>query len=227
MLVPLSRPLRVLLIFLPFGKGFPMILIRNACTIPGILIALVLGLSIAPVRAQSTLRYRFEQGQKLHYVVETKSVLSVSAGNLLRPRVDTTVTETIDLSWNVLSVNKQGLARIAQKVVRLRYAMDMPMGSTEYDSKASTDSEDPRIGGALSVLKALSAGELTLSMDSRGKISDIEVPKKVSECLKNALDRVGYAISPEDMLKLTFTSGILFLSAEPAPKGKSWIEKTT
>src|SRR5260370_30745844 len=110
----------------------------------GILIAFGLGLSGARAGAQTSLRYKFEQGEKLHYVMETKTVMKMSTGNLLRPSVHLTVAETLDISWNILSVDKAGLAGVTQKVERLRFVMDKPIGRSEYDSKAVGDPTPPR-----------------------------------------------------------------------------------
>jgi hypothetical protein len=184
--------------------------------------ALVLASGTA-ARAQTTLRYKFKQGEKLTYAMEQKMEMKMEvAGN----NVDMNMTQTFDMTWDIKSVDKDGKAKMVQKFDRIRFVMEGgPIGKVEYDSKSDKELDDP-VGKMIAPLfKALAGSDFELTMDGRGQISDLKVPEKLSEELKKlaggGAPGLGDILS-EDGLKKTINQGGLTLPEEAVTKGKTW-----
>src|SRR5256885_13597308 len=118
----------------------------------------------ASAQAQTTLRYKFKPSDKLAYVVENKMSMKL---DLAGKETEMTVSQTMELAWNIESVASDGKAAIQQKITRVQFAMDGLGGKIQYDS-----AEGKLPGGPLSdmlgpIFKALSGLEVNLTMDAR------------------------------------------------------------
>jgi hypothetical protein len=191
----------------------------------GVLV-ICLGGAAAPARAQGVLRYKFQQGEKLNYEVEQKINMQM---NVMGNNVTMDMTENIDTTWDIKSVDKDGKAKMTQKFDRVRFTMTapMPIGRIEYDSKDGKLPEGP-FGQLLGpFFEAMAGSEFTLSMDATGKVSDVVVPEKFTEAMKKVQNpgaAGGDMFSPEGMKNLISQSGLV-LPNEAATKGKTWERK--
>ncbi|MDA1049849.1 MAG: hypothetical protein O3C40_05150 [Planctomycetota bacterium] len=103
--------------------------------------------------AQTTLRWKFQQGQRLAQVVEQNMTMNAKVGDL---DIETKMNQTIDATWHVTAVDDQGTATIQQDFTRVRMKMDAMGNGFKFDS------DDPQelagIGALFApALKALAA----------------------------------------------------------------------
>lgn len=175
--------------------------------------------------AQVTLRYKFKEGEKLNYELEQKMnmAMTVNGQNIRMEMVN-----TMDMSWNIHSVDKDGKAKMTQKFGRVRLSMDgLPgMGKIEFDSKDGKEIEGP-FGQILGpILKALAGAEFDVTMDAQGKVTDFKIPPGLAETFKKLPQGAGTAdMFSEEGLKHMVGQGSLVLPAEAVTKGKSWEQK--
>jgi hypothetical protein len=187
------------------------------------LLALVLAGSAAPARAQDILRYKFKAGEKLRYGLEQKMKMEMTIqGNQVTIGMD----QVIDFGWNIKNVDKDGKATMTQTFERVRMNMNTPQGKVEYDSKDGKLPEGP-FGELLGpLLKSMAGLNIGVSMDARGQISNVEIPKEFTDALKNspAAAGAGDMFSQEGMKRMISQSGLVLPEGAPV-KGKNWDTK--
>jgi hypothetical protein len=177
----------------------------------------------APAPEQTTLRYRFKEGEKLHYVLEQNMTMDM---NVAGQDVKMEMKQLLEMTWHVTGVDKDGKARMTQTITRLRFNMDGPTGTFEYDSKAGKEPNDPVGEQVAPFLKALVGADMTLTMDSRGRIGDVKLSDKFKEAIKNMPGAAaGNDFASEEGLKRLTSQGGLTLPAGAAAKGDSWSSK--
>jgi len=191
-----------------------------------LLAAVVLGLGASSAQAQTTLRYKFKAGEKLNYEMQQKMEMKMNvAGN----DIAMNMIQHIGMTWKVLEVTPEGKARIIQKMESIRMTMEgpPPIGKMEYDSKTGKQPEGD-LGKMLGpIFNALAGSEFTVTMDARGEISDVKVPDKLTEALKNSLGGapgLGEMFSP-DSLKRMINQGGIVLPKGPVTKDETWTQK--
>lgn len=177
-----------------------------------------------PLQAQTQLRYQFKAGEKLNYVLEQKMDMTMS---VMGQEIVMKINQTMDFSWHIQSVDAQGKAKIDQVFDRVRFTMDAPQGKVEYDSNNSKELDDP-VGKILQPLfSGLVGNKFTMSMDRRGEVSDVTIPEKFKEAIKN-IPNGGAGMdlfSEEGIKRLTSQTGVVFVE-ERVSKGKNWSRKT-
>jgi hypothetical protein len=178
----------------------------------------------APAPAQTTLRYQFKEGEKLNYLMEQKMAMKMSVMGM---DIAMDMNQTIDLSWNIAKVNKDGSAQMTQKFDRVRFSMDSPLGKINYDSKDGKLPDGP-FGEMLGpMFKALSGLEISMTMDTRGETKDLKIPDSFLKALKDmpaGAAGLGQMFS-EDSLKQTMSQSGLILPPKAVSKGDSWDTK--
>ena len=189
------------------------------------LLALGVLCSSSQAKAQTLLRYKFKPGDKLRYQMEQKMnmVMTVMGNN-----VTMDMTQTVDMTWDIKSVDQDGKAKMTQKFDRMRFTMSgpPPVGKVEYDSKEGKLPEG-LIGQSIGpILEAMAGAEFSAVMDARGRVSDVKAPEKVTEALKKLAGGAGMGemFSEENMKHMISQSGIA-LPEEAVAKGKSWEQK--
>src|SRR4051812_19360867 len=111
------------------------------------LAALVLAQGAA--RADAPLRWKFTKGKAIHYVLTQKAVSKTQAqGQLL----ETTMTQTMDMTWAFTGVNPDGSARMEQTLDRIQFTMESPFGKVAVDTKDDKEAEGPA-GAVAKVLR--------------------------------------------------------------------------
>jgi hypothetical protein len=192
---------------------------RNRC----ILVAsLILAACTSAASAQTTLRYQFKEGDKLPYVMEQKMKITM---NILGMDVETKMDMALQLSLNVVEVNKDGSVQMQFKVTSAKMNMDGPTGKVEVDSKDQLEPDDPVAKILSQVTKALGAMEMTGQMLPTGETKNV----KVSEATVKALQAVPGADKAGDVANAesfkSMLSSIVF-PTEAVEKGKTWTNKT-
>jgi hypothetical protein len=179
-----------------------------------------------PASAQALLRYKFQVGEKLNYQFEQKMAMKMDVAG--QPAT-VEMTQTMDLLWQVTAVDKDGNAKLIQKIDNVRMVMDLPnLGKVEYDSRQGKEVAGP-IGQALNpILKTLSGAEFTMDMDAQGKRSNVQVSAALLDQLKKTpgIGAMGGDMFSEEGLKRMMGQGGLVLPRGPVSRGTNWNEKT-
>jgi hypothetical protein len=139
--------------------------------------------------------------------------------------VEMTMVQTVDLTQKVQSVGPNGQAKVLQQFERWRLTMDRPTGKIEIDSKEDKVPEGP-VGEALSpILKSLIGAEFTMTMDARGVIANIIVPKALVTALTDNPTPCMEDLFSEEGLKRLISQSGLILPPQAAVRGSSWNQK--
>jgi hypothetical protein len=188
-------------------------------------VALSLAGGVALASAADTLRWKFKQGEVLRYTMVQETKQQVQAKG---QKLDTTLTQTVNLRWKVTNVSGDGVAQIAQTIDRVRTKIQSPVESFEYDSASDKAPEGQAAAILVPLLKSLVGAEFTFKMDPLGQLSEIKVPPKLVESLQNQgpLAQAGGMFS-EEGLKSLISQSSLVLPKEALEKGKTWEQKST
>ncbi len=177
----------------------------------------------AAARADTAMHYQFRAGETLPYTLEQKTKTTMKIGGM---DVTRDVTQTIDISWHVKSVNNDGKAKVVQRFDRLRLTISTPRAKIEYDSKDGKQRDFKTFGP---IMEALAGAEFSLTMDDRGQISDIKIPEKLSEALKKIPGGdfgEGELFSEEGIKHMIGEAGLI-LPEGAVTKGKTWTKDVT
>ncbi len=189
----------------------------------GLLVALFLGLA-APAQAQTTLRYKFKEMEKLNYELVQKMTMKL---DIAGKELEMVIAQNIDMLWHIKSVDTAGKAKMMQKFERFRLTMDTPMGKVEFDSKDGKIPDGP-FGQALAPLAKVMGGlEVGLSMDAMGEISEVMIPEKVLDVLKKGGGAAAFGdmFTPDGLKKMLSQSGLVLPKGAVAKGGKGWNQK--
>lgn len=172
--------------------------------------------AVGPVSAQTTLRYQLKQGEKLHYVVEQSTALQTQQGRM-------GIKASCEVAWEVGAADAAGKTKIALKVDRVQLDAQTPNGKLQIDSK---DGKEP-VGQVKEMLGDLYAGlkeaEITMSMDARGNVSDLHLPKALVAAARKMAGGPGLAEAfTEDGLKRLFGLSGQALPEGSVMKDQSW-----
>src|SRR5581483_1081125 len=80
------------------------------------LAALALALLAGPANAQTTLRYKFKDGEKLQYVMDQDMKMTMSIGGM---DIEMKMKQGMDFNWDIGKVDDQGNAQVRVKVGRV------------------------------------------------------------------------------------------------------------
>ncbi len=188
-----------------------------------LLAALLAVLTLAgAAQAQTTLRYKYKQGDQLDYVIDQDQKMTMSLNGM---DFNVKIAMVIDMTWNTLGVDQSGNAKIKVRVGRVKMVMDGPMGKVEVDSKDTDEPDDP-VGKILGQLvKSLGGMEMTCTADATGDLTDVKVSEGTIKKLKGlpGLDQIGDLFSPDSMKSMV--SGNMVLPKDPVKKGDTWTQK--
>jgi hypothetical protein len=146
--------------------------------------------------------------------------------NVMGMEIEQTMTQTMEMSWNVSSV-KDGKAQLTQTIERIRMKMDSAFAPFEFDSKDGKEPEGP-LGPVLGPLFAAMAGaEFTATMNEQGEVSDVKVSEKLLEAIKAnpALQQFGGGFTEEGLKNMMSQSGSSILPKTAVKKGDTWDQK--
>jgi len=188
-----------------------------------LLAALLAALTLAgAAQAQTSLRYKYKQGDRLDYVIDQDQKMAMSVNGM---DIDITVSMMMEMAWETLKV-EQDSAQVKVVIGRVKMAMDGPMGKLEIDSKDTAEPDDP-IGKLIApMIKSMAGLEMTFTADATGEMKDVKVSEKTVKKLKGlpGLDQFGDLMSADSLKSMV--SGSMVLPKEPVKKGESWTQKT-
>ena len=194
--------------------------IGRAKTAAALATCLVLMGGITVNGAPTTLRWKFNAGQKSNYRVVQDMIMEMDVSG---QKIKMTTTQTMDMIWLVESVDDNGVADMTQTIDRLQMKMQgAPGADLNYDSNSK---EKPQGLGVLlaPMLEAIVKQPIKLKMSPEGKITDVEFPKEMAEKLKTmpGAGPMGNLFS-EGNLKQMMGAGTLQFSPKPVEKGDEW-----
>jgi hypothetical protein len=189
----------------------------------GILLGLIVldGFGGTPGEA-ATLRWKFQPGETLRYAMDQKTMTSArfSGGQELKD----TLTQSLTLSWAVNTMNPDGSANIVQTIERVVDKADGPFGKYEFDSKAGKEPEGPIAASRVPLFKALIGAPIAFKLSPQGEPSEVKVPEKLTEALKQAGPAAAAAaqLFSEEGLKNLILQTSLIVPADDLSPGKTW-----
>jgi hypothetical protein len=192
--------------------GFPVV-----C---GVLAACFVGRAAA----QSELHYKFKTGDSPRYEVEFKTRATVQ-GSVI------SVEFKYDAVWTITAATADGKAKITQKIGRVRFSMAAPSGPVRFDSQENNltgATADRSRNPFAPFLKAFPGAEITFMADAQGAISDVAIPKKIQEALRELRGGpggTGETFSAEGF-RLLLMRPIQPLPSGPLAKGQTWEQST-
>jgi hypothetical protein len=186
----------------------------------GVLLAL---LAECRARANDDLQYKFKLGDSFRYETEYKMRVTVE-GNAIRFEF------RYDANWTVTAVDADGNAKLTQKIGRVRLFGSDPESEVRFDSQeavASTGQQGQKGGPFNSFLSAFPGSEFTMNVDRHGAVSDLTIPKKVQEGLKDLRGAPGTGeTSAAEGFRLLLSRPIQPLPTGAIAKGSSWNQPT-
>jgi len=128
--------------------------------------------------------WKFSVGMEEHYRMSQDMTLAMDMGPA--GKMNTVVKQQIDMTWRVLEVSESGVAKLTQKIDRMRMQMTAPGGNEiAFDSSSS----EPPTGFAAMlapVMKELTKTAFEVSMSPRGEVLDVAIPEDLLKALKNS-----------------------------------------
>ncbi|HMF36918.1 MAG TPA: DUF6263 family protein [Isosphaeraceae bacterium] len=210
-----------------------------------VLSALAATLGVAAAKAThgaETLRWKFKPGETLRYTMVQQTTQEMKGAEVEKLQQElqnqtgrrkamgqdfkTSLNQTVDLHWSVKNVASDGVAELSQTIDRVRIKVEGPGNSFEFDSQAGKDPEGPIASQLTPMLKGLVGAEFTFKMNGRGELSEIKVPRKLLDSLRQAGPpaNAGGMFSEEGMKNMISQSS-LTLAEGPLEKGESWTQQ--
>ena len=190
--------------------------------VAGLLVA-VLCFSSSPAWAQTTLKYKFNKGDKNSYVMEQKMAMKMNVGGI---DIQMDVTQTIDMSHIVNDVASDGNANMTMKFDRWRMSMDGPTGKIDIDSEKDAAGDNPVAQALAPFVTAMKGAEFNVTMSPQGDQSNVKIPAAFLKALKaNPVPGMQDMFS-EDSMKRMMTQSAQILPKNPVAKGATWEAKT-
>jgi hypothetical protein len=141
-----------------------------------LLFSLLAGLALScAAQAQTTLRYKFKQGDKFDYLLEQnqKSVQRINDRD-----VNVNSKMVIKLTWETLEVDAAGKASVKVMIGRVKMTTDSDAtGKAEVDSMDTTEPEDGIRKILWQTVRSMSGREISFGADPTGEFKDFKFPQ--------------------------------------------------
>jgi len=170
--------------------------------------------------AQTTLKYQFKKGDALQYVLTVAQKGVTTGGGM---DFSGCQKQSIDMTWQVESVDDKGNAKMGLKTDRARLAAESAKERREVASDAKEEPAD-KVGKSMYTtarVVAKLAGTFTVS--PRGEVDNVNVPESVVKEMQAVpgADKLPES-SPEDNLAATVKDNLFVLPAASIAKGATW-----
>jgi hypothetical protein len=197
---------------------------------------LILLLAASQAQAQTALRWKWNPGEKLAYVLQDNytsktTMLAVPAG---QDFFELTQELTLDTNWHVKSVDPTGEASIVVAIERVRFNAN-GKGAAAFFGRISFDSKHeakPQRGtgeeSLFRVLKSLLGSEIALAVNAQGRVLRFDLPKVLASTMEDQVTRelAGFFgdLFTADGLRHRLTNWLMALPTEPVSEKQSWQE---
>jgi len=194
--------------------------------LPALALIVTVGLASSwSARAAEPLTWKFKEGEVIRYKLVQKTETKMKAGGR---EGGSKVEQISDVRWNVKAVSPEGLAQMTQTIDRVQVTMDTPgQPQFKFDSDAKDAPQEGQLAAQLApMFKALAGFECSLTMDSRGRIDNIKIPKETIDALRGSLLGQATNLFTEEGMKnmIGQSSLVLPATAEETLPGKSWTD---
>jgi hypothetical protein len=171
--------------------------------------------------AQESLRWKFAPGETLKYSMEQQTSQLVKVQDR---EFKTSLNQTIDLHWDVKGVS-DGVADMRQTIDRIRARMEGPGQVFEFDSNAEKAPEGPVAATLFPMLKGLVGQEFSFKMDTRGRLSDIKLPQKLLDSMRQA-GPAGSGMAESMFSEESMRNLSLSLPEQAVSRGANWKQQS-
>jgi hypothetical protein len=176
-----------------------------------------------PARAQAQervpLRWKFKAGDALHYRMDQNSKTQVKINE---QEITTTVSQVLNTTWMVKSIDDKGNALMAQTIDSIKTKIESPFAAVEYDTTSGKEPVGPIAAGVVPMIKALVGKTFQYTMTPAGELRDVKVPEGLLKALKEAGPSApAVGMFSEEGLKNMITESSLILDAKP-----TWTRET-
>lgn len=169
--------------------------------------------------AQDLLRWKFRSGDNLRYSVVQNMESTTAFGD---EPVTSTFNQTINMSWQVLSVAAGGETILNQVFDRVRLSMEGgPAGTIEFDTHTKTPSDNPITKALGDVFGNIVGQQFQVSMQPTGAINNVKVPDPLLEAVRKSAAGQQGALD-EKMLKDMMKQSAVMLPNESVSPGSRW-----
>ncbi len=181
---------------------------------------LVLSAGAPAAQAQAKLRWSFTKGDAYNYAMTQQTETKVEVQGQSQ---ETKIAQTLDMTWKVNEVLPDGSGEMVQTIDRVRFTLDAAFGNLSFDTNDKADPEGA-LAAAAPIFRALVGAPIALKMSPRGEITEVKVPEKLLEALRNAGPAAMAAgnIGTEEGLKNLTSRSAMVLPEEAVAKGQSW-----
>jgi len=174
-------------------------------------------------RAADALELKFTKGEVLNYQLETTITQEAQSAELEKPFTSTT-KQIFNIETTVDDVDREGAARLRQRVARIRMTMDLPppgKGTIEYDSETTQVSpkDELPLQRLAASNKAILSAEWTFLLSRHAKLSNLKVTRKAGG---PAAAPGGQEAFGEQAMRELIQQTFLTLDPQPVKPGDSW-----
>jgi hypothetical protein len=187
------------------------------------LAALVLALAAPSTKADELLRFKFKAGQSVRYEFVQAMKMNLEAAGR---NSETEMTQTMEMTWKIKSVDDQGTATIEQTIDRIAANIVGPGANISYDSakKDTAKQENPQAQQLVKLFGILLGAQITQELTALGEVKNVKLPEGLSDKLREvvAAGGAGNAMFSEDSIKNMSLQSGLKLPSTPIAQGKAW-----
>jgi hypothetical protein len=174
------------------------------------------------VSAETTLELKFAKGEVLQYQLETTIIQEAQRAELQKPFKSTT-RQIFNIETTVDDVDQEGVARLRQRITRIRVEMDLPppgKGKVEYDSDTTkiTEKDELPAQRLAASNKAVLAAEWAFSLSRQGRLTNLKVTRRPG----GPAAAGGQELFGEQAMRELILQTFLTLDAKPVEPGDSW-----
>ena len=168
--------------------------------------------------AQDLLRWKLGANDELKYHVAQTQKMKQQFGTNSQT---TTVQQAMSMLWAVDSVSNNGLAKMQQRVERVRLKIDSGRGVVEFDTQEPAPPEDPLLAAMTSSLQKIVGKNFQVTMTNQGNVQDVVVPDDLLQALQTGVGANAGGINPETIKQMMKQSPITLPETAVQP-GYKW-----
>jgi len=173
--------------------------------------------------AQTVLRFKFEKGNKLKYVMDQNMTMNMTGPQNLK----LTMNQQMEMKQAVNDVNAEGAADITQQITGMKMKMRGPGGiGFEYDSKKGGNQLQGPFAQMKDIFDALLSAKFEMKMSARGEVLDVTVPAELLKKLQANPAMQGMSeMFSKDGFKQLIMQGSPTLPEKAVQRGDKWQHK--
>jgi len=195
------------------------------------LVTLVSAATLAAVRQDVTLRYRWTKGESVRYRFTQESTSTISG--LPGGMPDLTIGQTTSQTFKATAqdVAADGTATVEEVVESMKMNMDSPMGKMGYDSASTTTPDDPAGTMLKRLFTPMIGASFRVTVAPTGEISKVEGVSQMAEKMFGSVQldpqmegmlSGAKAVLSDEGMKSMFSQGFGQLPKQALKAGETW-----